>query len=309
MTAVLVITNEQDLGADLVVLELQRRGVQVLRCNTEVLPRWKITCNPGIAWSMEDRLGRIATSESVRGVWWRRPEPPAPPEAFASIEERGAFTDQWQALIEGLASVSGPRWVSLPASIRAAEDKAAQLSVARHLGFRVPSTVWTNDRRSIGSEGRAVVKPVTTAAWSDDRGPAFVFARLVDAEDFPDEGELSEMPAVFQQPIWPKQDVRVTVVGDRAMAAIATADPDYEIDWRLNPAREWRPYALNPSDVDCCVDLVKSLGLRFGAIDLALDGQGDLWFLEINPNGEWGWLSQLADLPIVSALCDDLTGA
>jgi len=306
MTAVLIITNEQDLAADLVVLEFQRRGVQILRCNTETLPRWRIRCAPGRSWAIEDHLGRIATSDSTQGVWWRRPEPPVPPAQLASTEEKNAFTAQWQALLEGFASVPGPRWVSSPAAIRAAEDKAAQLSLAQKLGFMVPKTIWTNDANAIEFPKQTVVKPVTAAAWSDEQGPAFVFSRLIDREEFPAQDDLASMPAVFQQPIWPKQDVRVTVVGDQVLAAVADDQPDADIDWRLNPDRRWEAYSLSESDRKRCRALVADLGLGFGGIDLAVDADGTAWFLEVNPNGEWGWLSQRAGLPIVEALCDEL---
>jgi hypothetical protein len=307
MSNVLIVTNEQDLAADLVVLELRRRGVDVLRCNTERLPRWQASCEPGRSWQLKDHLGRVATSDRVQGVWWRRPEAPSPPTPFASTGEESAFTAQWQALLEALASVPGPRWISPPAAIRTAEDKAMQLSLAAQLGFNVPKTVWTNDASVIG-RGSRVVKPVTTAAWSDDDGPAFVFAHLIDAEDLPTPEELALMPAAFQQPVWPKRDVRVTVIGDCVLAAVADDDASpKELDWRLHPDRRWEAYVLAEEDRERCRTLVTTLGLRFGGIDLAVDDAGTTWFLEINPNGEWGWLAQQARLPIVKALCDELT--
>ena len=52
-----------------------------------------------------------------------------------------------------------------------------------------------------------------------------------------------------------------------------------------------------------------------GLWDFALAGStsrsietGQHWFLELNPNGEWGWL-QRAGLPIAAALAEVLTGA
>jgi hypothetical protein len=308
MGSVLIITNEQDLAADLVVLELGRRGVELLRCNTERLADWRISSRPGSYWTVEDRLGRLATSAEVDGVWWRRPEPPRPPSPLASAEEGEAFKAQWQALLEGLASAPGPRWVSPPGAIRAAEDKALQLAAAKQLGFNVPRTLWSNDATAIGAGGSAVVKPITTAAWSDGEGPAFVFARLVKPNCLPNRGDLATMPAAFQAPIWPKRDIRVTIVGKRVMAAIADDIGETDLDWRLNPNRGWRHYSLSEQEADRCRSLLSRLGLRFGGIDLALDQAGKLWFLEINPNGEWGWLSQLAGLPIVAALCDELVG-
>jgi hypothetical protein len=307
MSSVLIVTNEQDLAADLVVLELQRRDVDVLRCNTERLPRWQATCTPGQSWRLKDDLGRLATSDQVQGVWWRRPEPPALPPPLASSEQERAFTAQWQALLESLASVPGPRWISPPAAVRAAEDKAAQLSLAANLGFNVPNTVWTNEASSINHKSPTVVKPVTAAAWSDEGGAAFVFAQLVDFQELPPPEELTLMPASFQQPIWPKRDIRVTVVGDRVLAAAIDHPSKAELDWRLDPDRPWRAYTLTKEDSDRCRELVATLGLRFGGIDLAVDDSGTVWFFEINPNGEWGWLTQGADLPIVDALCDALT--
>jgi glutathione synthase/RimK-type ligase-like ATP-grasp enzyme len=61
-----------------------------------------------------------------------------------------------------------------------------------------------------------------------------------------------------------------------------------------------------PTDVaKRCRTLVERFGLRFGAVDLAVGSDGVYWFLELNPNGEWGWL-QRAGLPIAEALADTL---
>jgi len=307
---VLIITNEQDLAADLIVLALERRGVDVLRCNTERLTHWRMTIQPGRAWHLEDRLGRTASSQTTASVWWRRPEPPVASAPLASPSQRAAFAAQWQSALEALASVPGPRWVSTPAAIRAAEDKAVQLSTAAKLGFHIPPTAWTNDSAAIAAvavDGTVVAKPITAAAWNDEDGPAFVFAQLLDTDGLPTEEELALLPVAFQRPVWPKRDVRVTVVGPRVLAAVAEPGGD-TLDWRLNPDRSWTPYALPAPEAERCARLVADLGLRFGGIDLTVDAIGDAWFLEVNPNGEWGWLAQgNAQLPIVEALSDELT--
>ena len=209
-----------------------------------------------------------------------------------------------------MASVPGPRWVSAPAAIRAAEDKAAQLSAAARLGFRVPPTAWTNDAGTAertAARGSVVAKPVTTAAWDDEDGPSFVFAHLIGQAELPDDDELALLPVAFQRPVWPKRDVRVTVIGNRVLAAVAEPGQG-SLDWRLSPDRSWSPYTLRAEDAERCAALVAQLGLRFAGIDLAIDTSDEAWFLEANPNGEWGWLAQGdAALPIVDALADELT--
>src|SRR5204862_177329 len=98
---------------------------------------------------------------------WRRPEPVPAPDRVDAAEWK-AVTRQMRALLEGLQHVPGPTWVSPPAAIDAAEDKALQLAVAADIGFDVPATTWTNDvtaaaRRLSACGGAGIVKATTTA--------------------------------------------------------------------------------------------------------------------------------------------------
>jgi hypothetical protein len=49
------------------------------------------------------------------------------------------------------------------------------------------------------------------------------------------------------------------------------------------------------------------LGLVSGSFDLAVDRTGNYWWLELNPNGQWGWLETETGLPMSSAFADLLT--
>ncbi|MGH7721192.1 MAG: hypothetical protein ACREON_20425 [Gemmatimonadaceae bacterium] len=225
---------------------------------------------------------------------------------------RRAVEDQWRAFLRAMASVSGPTWVSVPAAITAAENKALQLARAREAGLAVPETLWTNSLDEARAfidrfSGHAVVKSVTSAWWEQEDRGWFVFARLVRADELPTAERLAVAPVLLQQPVTPKRDVRVTVVGKRAFAAVREppSAEDDELDWRRGSDAPWRLYDLPYAVASACVELVGSFGLRFSAIDLAIDESGAHWFLESNPNGEWAWL-QRAGLPIAEALADEL---
>jgi hypothetical protein len=308
-SGVLIVTNERDVGADFLVRELDRRRVPVVRLNAERGPDWQLSLDPIAGWRIARGDRALATADCA-GVWWRRPEVPT----LALGDSTEAVADQWRVFLTSLATTPGPIWVSEPARIRAAENKALQLRAARGVGLRVPRTIWTNEvdaaRGFIEScGGVAAVKSVTTAWWEEPEGASFVYASLVRARDLPQAHRLALAPVVFQQPITPKRDVRVSVVEDTVLAAIqvvADEDADQPIDWRRAEQHPWAAYEL-PSPVrDACRQLVRSMGLRFGAIDFALDRDGQLWFLELNPNGEWGWLQRIG-LPIAEALADTLT--
>lgn len=52
--------------------------------------------------------------------------------------------------------------------------------------------------------------------------------------------------------------------------------------------------------------LMGALGLRFGALDFLVDLQGTHHFLEVNPNGQWGWIEVATGMPIAAAIADAL---
>lgn len=303
---ILVVTNEQDVGADFLVRELLSRKVRVVRLNAERAPEWSMTTSATGEWTAR-RGDHTITSEECVGVWWRRPELPQ-----FEHEAADAIDDQWRAFLTSFAYTEGPVWVSAPQAIRRAENKLLQLRQARAFGLRVPDTLWTNDieeaREFIDRLGGSVVAKSVASAWweANDQGH-FVFASLISSGELPTPQRLAGAPICFQQPIWPKDDVRVTVVGDTAYAAIRSRAVGEPLDWRLATNTPWTPYEL-PADVaDACVKIVREFDLRFGGLDLARCDQGEYWFLELNPNGEWGWL-QRAGLPIAEALANLLQG-
>jgi biotin carboxylase len=48
------------------------------------------------------------------------------------------------------------------------------------------------------------------------------------------------------------------------------------------------------------------LGLTCGAIDLLVPDDGEPYFLEVNPSGEWGMWEHALGLPIAAALAEAL---
>lgn len=280
--------------------------MSVVRLNTERAAEWRVLLEPGRRFHVRSALRELASEKCV-GVWWRRPEPPSRPASVSSAEWT-TVREQWWALFRGFASVPGPRWVSNPDSIARAESKSVQLAEARAAGFITPETIWTNDREEgssfLAEHAIGVVKSPATAYWEQDETAHFVFARPVTAVDLPAARALALAPVALQERIWPKQDVRATVVGDRVFAA-RLEPPATEVDWRLAEGGTWVAHEMPADIARRATVLVRSLGLRFAGIDLVQTGDRYV-FVELNPNGEWGWLEK-AGLPLAAALADELT--
>ena len=98
------------------------------------------------------------------------------------------------------------------------------------------------------------------------------------------------------------------MIGDQVFAAAITVDgKPVSDDWRGHKRdAQFREFDLPPKTAGRCRAFVRALGLVFGAIDLALC-DGEYYFLEINPTGEWAWLVDSAGLPIDEAIADALS--
>jgi glutathione synthase/RimK-type ligase-like ATP-grasp enzyme len=117
----------------------------------------------------------------------------------------------------------------------------------------------------------------------------------------------------FQERLPKALELRVTVVGNRVMAAAidSQALPRAREDWRREGValiEAWQPYTLPEPVQTRVLKLMDALGLNYGAFDFIVTPEGRHVFLEVNPSGEFMWLMHYPGLPIAEALADVLAG-
>ena len=310
----LLVTNCRDITMDYVVAELRRRGQPFFRLNTEQLPQ--ALCSmagfPRDAWSIS-LDGVVVRGAAITGAYFRRPGAPVVPDTATDPGERAYIEAEWSSFLKSLYSRLEGRWLNSPTKIFMAEDKPMQLLLAQEIGFHVPQAFVTNDilcARAISALGQAIGKPLRQAVLAGETERVIFTSRLAEIED--EQAEAIRLtPFIVQSEILKQYDVRVTVVGERVFAtAIWSQDNEETItDWRKGSRPDLRheKIVLDRRVERQCVKLVQRLGLRYGAIDLVCDQSGKLWFLEINPNGQWAWIENLTGYPIAAAIVDELT--
>jgi hypothetical protein len=168
---VLVATEADDVTADMVITELNRRSVPVVRFNPAdigagltVSARFG-TCPAPVAGQVRT-LSRTADLTEVRSVYWRRPVWPAF-DHLGDNDARFAAAQVRYGLGGILYALDGVRWVNHPLRNAAADYKPAQLALAQRLGLTVPPTLVTNDpaeaREFIDAHGQVIYK---TLRWT-----------------------------------------------------------------------------------------------------------------------------------------------
>ena len=314
---VLLISNKWDLSADYVVRELRHRRASFVRLNTEDLPSSDCAIDlPDFKFLLRSGAGMCDLAESLNTVWYRRPGRPFDAsDGRADLSEAAIryVQDQWHALIDGILSITGVLWINHPVANNLFECKIMQLRKAAESGFRIPRTCITSSKERAEAfikscERGAIAKALHAPLIEYPDEDFFVFTTAVDNLEEVQESEISIAPTIFQERLHDKIDYRVTVVGREVFTARIDSGngKPVPLDWRTaKTAMRFVPYDLPEDIAHKCQRLVLDNALIFGAIDLAQVGD-QFFFLEINPNGEWGWLQESAGFPIAEAIADRL---
>ncbi|WP_197682454.1 ATP-grasp ribosomal peptide maturase [Jiangella sp. DSM 45060] len=308
--AVWVLSGQQDPTADLVVRELAQRGVPVFRFNTADFPTTLVMAAElrDKGWSGTVRAPcRAGALDSVRSVYYRRPEEfridgdlPAGAQEFALGQSRAGLL--------GVLGASPALWVNHPAREGEANYKPWQLAVAQWAGLDPPRTLITNEPDAARHFVKTAPGPVITKSLvggvlvdGQRRGAA---TTVVDAGELDD--SIGLCAHLFQDWVEKAHEVRLTVVGDCFFAVeIHAGSEAARIDWRSDyPSLTYCVTEAPPAVRDGVVQLMRHFGLAYGAFDFVVTPTGEWRFLEINANGQWGWLEAETGLPIAAALAD-----
>lgn len=306
----LIVSNRDDLAADFMITRLEEKGIDYFRLDSEDAAnlRYSIHCDSSGIDSLLRSEFREAPLASVDAVWYRRAIHPVGlddvPEEF-----RRFAGQELRYLLEGLLpETGGARWVNPIGATERAERKVRQLTLAPHYGLQIPATIISSDPRELQAfakqHGRVICKPISQGLVAT-RSQWFAVRTWEVMEDDLAEIASCAFPTLLQKLVPKGLDIRLTIIGDRAFPVAIETAPGADIDWRSCPNDLiYRPCTLPEPVVDNCKKLLKALDLVYGAFDFVQSPEGELFFLEVNPAGEWAWLELELDLPLRDAFID-----
>lgn len=316
---ILLITNEEDITADIIVDKLNKLSIPYYRFNTDYLIE-KIKLN------LDFQSDKYELIDTVKGqsfnllnftsVYYRRPKLPSLEHLPISLSEKTFLLNEAYFLLEGCYKILQDKfWISSVFSIREAENKIYQLRLAKEIGFTIPQSLITSipsQAKTFSKNRPIIIKPIKTGIIGDENeSEKIIFTsalpqcnnQLLDRSD--------AFPVYLQEKIVKKADIRVTVVGDKVFPTLIDSQSFEEasVDWRKgsNPNLEFKQHELPKNIIEMCLELNKYLKISFSAIDLVLDKNGKYVFLEINPNGQWGWIEKRTGYKISDEIVKQLS--
>ena len=254
------------------------------------------------------------TEEITSVLCWR---PKMPKEIIKQIKEkktREFYQGEWSVFLTGLfLSLQHCFWMNPYPQNMLLEEKAFQLKVAQQLGFHVPKTFLTTSLDEAyhyfeSTDKKIIYKPLSQTMWEkkekDDTKPACyaIYTTVIDKNDLLDSKDVHATPNIFQTYVEKKIELRITCVG-KAVMACEIHSQDSKIS-----SQDWRRYDIGntrykkhtlPQDIEqLCLKLLDTLKLTYGCIDMIVTPDDEYVFLELNPNGQYGWIEGLTGLPI-----------
>jgi hypothetical protein len=278
---IIVVANRADEHGEYLIGLIRDRGHRVLQLSAEAMSQGPFAWRPESGLSIDmPGLG----SERWAGVWRRS----------GSVHLEGldpryeAFArSEWFDACEGALLALPAAWLTPLASMRSAELKLVQLAAARQLGIRIPETIVTNDpdqAMTFARSFRCIAKPVRYGLVEVDP-PMVAWTTEVAAGDLQ---ALSGPPIILQQLVVATKHLRVVTIDHACFVAELTAT---ELDWRSN-LENHRRFRTAGTDLTAKVSepargLARLLGLGFSSQDWLVGEDGELFFLDVNPNGQW----------------------
>lgn len=307
----LILTSNDDFAADYLISALIERDLPYFRLNSQEISQ--ATFAVSVDALMDRRLIGVATRKldlaDVTCVWYRRAIQPVPPSELEPGERR-FVAGELRHLAGGLVLDPSIRWVNPISRTTEAEHKLFQLRVARALGLTLPRTLVSNDvqqlRRFLNENPRGTIcKPIYHGLLVEGAEYYAVYTREIEPDVEFDPQQVALCPVLLQERVAKGADVRVTVIGESIFAVEIVGNRNVPLDWRKPDANVRFKECSLPSAVRCqCRQLMKTLGLLYGAIDFVRSPEGRHYFLEVNPAGEWAWLEHQLGIPMRQAFID-----
>lgn len=301
--SVLIVSESDDLHATAMAATLrEHHGLGPIHLDLRDFPRE----------SGSFRLDRLGTTRSlshliglddVRSVWWRRPHPARVPASVRSSDNdfRQAECD---GFIQGLLWSIPAYWVNDPGADRTAGRKIVQLETALRAGFAVPETLITNDPDEARSFVESRPGPVVYKRTGTSRAE-FAETRIISRDDFGRLAAIRSAPTTFQDYVDATCDLRVVWVdGVEWTVRIDSQAGVGKVDSRLDTSVDFVPGQLPASVSKSLATLMGALGLSFGVLDIRLGRDGEYYFLEVNPQGQFAYLEIKTGLPIFRSLAN-----
>lgn len=274
-------------------------NVKVLRLNTEDFLLENLKMKVGDNFLIVN--GEVVNFNDVKVVWFRRwydygflneKLSPLILKNNTLGNQLRRFTIKESNVLFGylFSCLNKSYWLSKP------EDndinKLKVLNAALDIGFKIPETILTNREKNL-EKGDFITKSIGDSSTYDFNGEEFTF--YTEKIDIDKVGE-SFFPSMFQNLIKKEFEIRSFYLNRKvySIAIFSQNNKNTSIDYRHYDSKTpnyYTKFQLPQKIEDKIYKLMDLLSLETGSLDLIKSIDGEYYFLEVNPIGQFGFVS------------------
>ena len=276
-----MVTNSYDVTSDVVVSRLPPAGV--FRFNVDQWAEYTVVFTHD-GFSIRSPGGHTIREQDVSHLYWRKPFDPADVDPVRGTMAHWQAEQRWYVLVE-LCNVL--RRAGVPALVEPHAErrlgKLVQMRLAAE-AFRVPEwCVWQGEAPPMLDGDGWLVKSLVMEPLGENR---FLYVTPVDSTTL-----APEYLWFCQRTVEAASDITVVYIDGRCHAYRLDRATFPGVDWREHLTDlTWDKVAWSEDRARATQRFMAACGLRFGRLDFLETAEGDLFFLEVNPNGQFAWL-------------------
>jgi hypothetical protein len=294
---ILLISTSKDMTTDLLVEHLP--ADKLFRFNADLLTDYQLEITQN-HFQIRDPSGREVTSDQVAACYFRKLN-------FTKIPDipAGGSVEAWMYKTQSVFAHELYNWfrgterIVLEIGAHHVLGKISQMNLAADY-FEVP-------RWFIGVSGRIHDLPYGDHCVTKNMSDVFIQNYKGNLVTKVQSSQLDpSFPWFLQEMVESKADVTVVYVNGKCFAAECPRE-EGDVDCRLyEKFHQWRPCSLSDAQQASIAAFMRRARLNFGRLDFLRGADGRLLFLEVNTNGQWGWLDLKGELGLFKAIAEEI---
>ncbi|REC74656.1 ATP-grasp ribosomal peptide maturase [Chryseobacterium elymi] len=309
---ILCITHSKDFyNIDIFFEYLASKDIPYFRLNSDRMNHLqKISVNEN-SFELTDESGNTVHSKDIKAVWHRKAWGITVPEELDEDYKKiflSAYANLRYNLITLLEDIP---WINPFENERKVDgSKMLQLKMAEESNLIIPKTIFSNDEQKIIAffqefcNGKAVAKLHSLTGKTMD-GENLISTMIIQENTLEHIADITYCPMIFQPYIDKEYELRIVYIAGEFFTG--KINNSQNVDWRVAHGNyTWSAYELPENVRAGLASMMEKMGLYIGAIDMIRGKDGEYYFLEVNPQGEWGMLQKELGFPIAERIADNL---
>jgi glutathione synthase/RimK-type ligase-like ATP-grasp enzyme len=249
--------------------------------------------------------------DKIKVVWWRfKSGNLSNTSSSQEILESIFRNKEWREIFNSLPFyLKKAIWVNDFWSQNMINPKAIQLYIAQEIGFKIPSTVLSNNEKKItklfdnNKSPEVIYKTLFSPRISKEE--IILTTKITKKQLVEQKNKISECPRIFQNFIEKEYELRITVIGNKVFTVRIDVSKNSRayIDWKYSKMQDIYTIINLESRLESLIkSFHKKANLSIATYDIIKSSDVEYYFLEYNPAGQWIWIEEKLGLQITDEL-------